>query len=442
MREFKNYIWVIILISGILLLISVFTPISYYIQPSYEGYNWMWGLSYYNIEGYGTIFNFSFIDDPIYLTLPWSLINIIISVIIFITSLILIIMGNKIRTEKTNIKDKEKKLVTIGVLMILLPVIYVINSYIFGNLYYDYHDFSYEYELWGGSNIGFAFIAPFIGGALALISGIYSKTKISREDVVFTQEKGEVITKSPSQPMTPQMLNSTKYIWIIALTGGIISLISFFTPAFYVDLYPVEEYFWMWGLHYGSISGYGSDIAFLPTQQPSSYLLPIFFSGLIPAILILISSVMLSTTANKIRTDRFDLKSAGNRLIGWGIALILASIIFLVGIGITMNAFFEYLLSDPWDPYITIPGIWDVYEPGFAVIGPFIGAILAIISGAASKTIKPREEAFITEDFKKAITKIPTEGNVAQIKYCPECGQKILFEARKFCTYCGFEFNF
>ena len=57
-----------------------------------------------------------------------------------------------------------------------------------------------------------------------------------------------------------QVRENKKFIWGIALAGGILTIISFFTPAFYVEIYPVEEYYWMWGLFYGASTEIGTDI--------------------------------------------------------------------------------------------------------------------------------------------------------------------------------------
>ena len=301
-------------------------------------------------------------------------------------------IGNRVRTGKTNIKDKEKRLVLIGVLMIIAPIIYIITSYIFGNLYYDYIVAPEDYQLWGsGYNPGFAFFGPFIGGALIIATAITSRKMPSKKDVLMDEEK---IRSSITtiQPQFRQILNYEKSIWIITLFGGILTLFSFLTPALSVEISIGTEYFWMWGLFSIILPGFSSSNFFLPLEEPSMYSIPIFLSGLIPAILILISSVMLCITANSIRKDRNDLKSAGNKLIGWGAALILASIIYLIAIDITMGAFIEHLFNDPWNTYFSTPDMWDASKIGFAVIGPFIGGALAITSGIASKTIKPIEE--------------------------------------------------
>lgn len=106
-----------------------------------------------------------------------------------------------------------------------------------------------------------------------------------------------------------------------------------------------------------------------------------------------------------------------------------------------MNDFIKYLFYDPLYPFIILPDMWDVYNPGFAVIGPFIGAILVIISGIASKTIKPREEPILIGDFEKTIPEIPTKEKTVHVNYCPDCGKELLHKKGRFCTNCGFEIN-
>ncbi len=197
MREIKKYIWIVILVGGILTLVSIFTPVSIFIQYGKQSYNWLWGFGYYDYGSYESGFFFWLLDEPIQINLPWWLLDFLTALIIFICSLALIIMGNRVRISKTNIKDKQNKLVKIGVLMIIAPIIYVIGWYIFGNIYYDYFGIASDVKLWtGGVNPGFAFIGPFIGGSLALISGIVSKTKISREVPTRIAETKGFITKT------------------------------------------------------------------------------------------------------------------------------------------------------------------------------------------------------------------------------------------------------
>lgn len=247
--------------------------------------------------------------------------------------------------------------------------------------------------------------------------------------------------------------NYAKYIGIVGLIGGILTLLSLLAPSFYASMGVIEEYFWMWGLHYGSISGYGSEISFIPTIEPIEYMLPIFIVSIIPAIIILAGSIKLIAISNSIRSGRKDIKTSANALFAVGITLIIGSIIFIIGIDITMNNFIEYLVYDPYDPYYYIPDFWTIYSPGFATIGPFLGAVLAIISGIASKTIKldvgltraPEVKSFISKTTQtprpmpmSTSTSAPT---INQINFCPECGQNIIQKGFKFCINCGFEFK-
>lgn len=447
-KDIKKYIWIILLISGIILIISVFTPVSFSISPlsGSEYYVWMWGLSYFNSEFSGIIFSFILLSDPLLIMIPMVLLNIIISLVVLVTSIILIVIGNRIRTGRIIIKDKENHIIKIGVIMIMAPIIYVIVTIIFGNMYYDYFGIIGDFKLWeGSSNPGFAFFGPFIGGTLAISVAVASKKMIPVKLVNFAQEKKDIITSTPIQPVTNTLikpitnraLNFKKYIWIIVLIGGIITIISFFTPAFYANLLQVEEYFWMWGLHYGNITGYGANFSFIPLENPFIYMIPIFLAGIFPALLIILSSIMLIVIANGIRNVRSDLKYYENRIIGYGITLISASVIFLISISITMNNFIEYLLYGFGDGFTL--DIWDIYQPGFAIIGPFIGGVLAIIGGIASKTIKPGEKPISIQEMKKYIIKMPGENKMGKFNYCPECGQELFHKEYKFCSNCGFE---
>ncbi|MFX0082379.1 MAG: zinc ribbon domain-containing protein [Candidatus Hodarchaeota archaeon] len=228
------------------------------------------------------------------------------------------------------------------------------------------------------------------------------------------------------------------YIWVLPLIGGVLILISFFTPALYADQMGIEEYYWMWGLWYGSAAGYGSDTLFIATEEPSKYMMPIFYSGLIPAVLILIGSIILIASSNAVRTGRRDIKNAENGWIGMGIMMIVASIIYIIAIDITVMNYVEYA-------YGTLPpglDLWDVYEPGFAVIAPFIGAVLSISGSIASKTIKPRREPIFVGEKKEIITKKPIGEVSHEINFCSECGHQLLYKGSKFCSNCGSEIKY
>ena len=225
-----------------------------------------------------------------------------------------------------------------------------------------------------------------------------------------------------------------EYIWALPLIGGILILISIFTPAYSANMYPVEEYYWMCGLNYVSVSGYGSQSLFIAAEEPTRYTMPIFLSGLIPLITILICSVALAISANSVRTGRTLSKHRENLWIVMGITLIIAPIIFIIAIDYTIMAYLEYQLG-PIPPSLDF---WDVYDPGFAVIAPFIGAVLSIAGSIASKKMQPREVPILARQTQGGIiTKTPIGEISHKIKFCSECGHQLLYEGAKFCPHCG-----
>jgi len=235
--------------------------------------------------------------------------------------------------------------------------------------------------------------------------------------------------------------DSRKYIWVLPIIGGVLVLISFFTPAVSYNDLGIQEQYWMWGLYYQSISGYGSRLTFIPTQEPSQFMLPLFLIGIFPAILILSGSIKLITSGNAIRTGRKSIKNLKNLWIGLGIMLIIAPIIYIIGIDIIVTNYLKYILEEIYGFIPPIPNFWNVYNPGFALIASFIGAIFSIVGGIASKTIKTKEEPIFIGEKKEVISKRPIGENSTRFNFCPECGHQLLYIGNKFCTECGTDFN-
>ncbi|MHA1985578.1 MAG: hypothetical protein ACW98D_02965 [Promethearchaeota archaeon] len=176
MKDIRSHIWKIIIISGIIVLISVITPVSSYIQPGRVTHSWLWGIHYINSERIGTEFYFWPLNGPFYLNLSRLLVEIIIALVVTISSVKLIIVGNDVRRSRKDLKEQEEKLGKIGALMIIAPIIYLASTLIIGNLFRLSIGDDPVYVLWAGaSGPGFAFIGPFIGGALVIISIISSK---------------------------------------------------------------------------------------------------------------------------------------------------------------------------------------------------------------------------------------------------------------------------
>lgn len=225
-----------------------------------------------------------------------------------------------------------------------------------------------------------------------------------------------------------------EYLWALPLIGGILILISIFTPAYSASLYPVEEYYWMWGLAYTSVTGYGSRTIFLATEEPAQYLMPVFLSGFIPFLIITIGSLTLVISSNAVRIGRCDIKQRENLWVIMGITMIIAPIVFIIGIDITTLNYVESQLG-PLPPGLNF---WDIYDPGFAVIAPFIGAVLSIAGSITSKKMQPREvPIYATQRQGGMITKTPIGQISHKIKFCSECGHQLLYSGAKFCSSCG-----
>ncbi len=215
-------------------------------------------------------------------------------------------------------------------------------------------------------------------------------------------------------------------------------MISLITPAAYYNELGLKEYYWMWGLYHVDISGYGTETLLMPLESPGRYMIPIFLSGIFSAFIIFLCSIISIISANKVRLNRKDPKVASSTWIGIGLLLIVSSIVYIIAINITMGDYIEYVLSQLPNGYIA-PDFWDVYNPGFGIIGPFLGAAFSIIGAIAIKVAKPKEEISFPAEKKELVKEAPTDESITQYKYCPECGQKLLYSESKFCSYCGFE---
>ncbi len=242
------------------------------------------------------------------------------------------------------------------------------------------------------------------------------------------------------------MADIKDYIWTIPLIGGILLLISLFTPSAYATQMGIKEYHWMWGLFHVEICGFSPETGITITEEPAKYMIPILLSGIFSAIIILIASIMLITSANSIRIGRRNSKDFESMWLGMGIMIFIAAIIYMIGIDITTTNYLEWVVSQlPPDSY-TIPDFWDVYDPGFGIIAPFLSGVLAIVGGIISKYVSKRKIIPIKEKVipikEKAIPTVePSITKKLQVfNYCPECGQRITYKQSKYCSSCGFEF--
>lgn len=211
------------------------------------------------------------------------------------------------------------------------------------------------------------------------------------------------------------------YIWVAPLIGAVLALIGFFTPVAYFEAYDGSIYMWMWGLNYIELYGYGSEIIF--TKNPD-FLIPtlIFSVGTFLSICAFFGSAYTYKKSTK------DGRETGHILLGAAIVMIICTIGWMVSIEVV------------WEGY---PSFWDVMDPGFCVFGLFIGSGISITGYAISRKRPLIRRIIILPKKGLPSTSQPSTTHIqksktAQIKFCPECGNKVITEDQKFCINCGF----
>jgi hypothetical protein len=204
--------------------------------------------------------------------------------------------------------------------------------------------------------------------------------------------------------------------WAFPIVGGIIALFALLTPSAYISEYYASMYVWMWGLLSYQIYGYTGYTGF--TQDSGELMISV-----ISTILVLISiiAIIINGSINKRK------KTIGVSWILPPIFLILSTIGYIAALEIR-----SYRLIDV--------SFWMNVNPGFGVIGMFIGSIISFIGYGVSKSSpkQPREVIFPMK--KEIINPVGENTAIAQtIKFCPECGHRILDREHKFCVDCGFQ---
>ena len=208
------------------------------------------------------------------------------------------------------------------------------------------------------------------------------------------------------------------YTWAFPIVGGALALIALLTPAAYISIAGDSIYVWMWGLISIQSYGYGSATQF--TEDPGELIISIICS-----LLVLISTIVIISKGNSIRTYPKLSKS----WVAPSILLIIGTIVWMVGMEINSIVFYGISL-------------WALINPGFGVIGMFLGGALSLIGYGVSK-ISPKEAREVIIPMKKEFMRSengisqPSEASV--FKFCPNCGYKIIKVDNRFCTNCGFE---
>ena len=234
------------------------------------------------------------------------------------------------------------------------------------------------------------------------------------------------------------MNREKNYFWIPPLLGGVLSLIALLTPATYINIYEfdyqIDFYVWMWGL--GSMRSYYAyeDSSYTNTQFTDN--INLLIPSIICSILVFIFAVFLIGSANSIRTGKKEFFKSRKGFYAVSVLLIITTAVWMIVYEVV--SYIE--VSQSW---------WDVMDPGFGVIGIFLGATISIIGIAIANYLISQKQRMQIHYIEKQQYTIPQSSNQGSYKtqqmsvpkFCPLCGSKVLISDSKFCMECGFEFG-
>ena len=432
MSDIRKYIWVFPIIGVIFGIITFLAPVislNLNTIDSIDWYYWIWGLTSYRFSSPDpwdpNITEIVFTNNITLLT--FSIIS-MIAIAIGVT--LLLIAGI---TSKRNIRYSKKFMVMTGISAILLiggGIIFWVGA--------DWpttpHSVSSTpgVSVWDFFDKGFSFYAPFIGGGIALLviplHYYVFKRKIwtpavSKRRIEKPAKRKEVSLKTKG---SKEKVDMKKYIWVLPIVGAIFAIISIATPVMesptitYTDewdsdTYPMILDIWMIGYwESGLMDGWVDELSDL-TGFFEIELAPfiICFLGLLIGVIAGIGVGVLGY--------RGDFRK--NIAALSGILMICFSLIFIIWVEAEWGPYGGETITyvDEWDDIYTVEYQFD---PGFGIIGPFIGGIFCLAGGF----IQPEERAMPLASKQLGVTP------ASKLKYCSDCGAEA---TGKFCSSCG-----
>ncbi len=213
------------------------------------------------------------------------------------------------------------------------------------------------------------------------------------------------------------------YFWVPPLIGGILSLISLATPAAYFSQMGNSIYVWMWGFLSIKLYGYYGYITETAFTDNMNLLIP----SIICSLIIFIGAVTLIAFANMNRKGTTNVQEVKNKWYFLSILLIITT----AGWMIVYEVLAQVEVGFSW---------WENMDPGFGVIGIFIGAVISLIGTAVSSYMVRQGQRVITP-YKQLPMERPNLQPLTPTtpKFCPMCGNKIMNITFKFCSNCSFK---
>lgn len=108
------------------------------------------------------------------------------------------------------------------------------------------------------------------------------------------------------------------------------------------------------------------------------------------------------------------------------VLLIIGTLIWIIGIEVVTQI-------------STGVSFWDPMGPGFAVIAPFLGAVIALIGYGATKKSPKRAREPISPIKKNTVKTQRDMHTQHSFKFCPTCGEKIAEINQRYCVNCGYD---
>ncbi|MFW9940949.1 MAG: zinc ribbon domain-containing protein [Candidatus Thorarchaeota archaeon] len=222
------------------------------------------------------------------------------------------------------------------------------------------------------------------------------------------------------------MENWRKYTWVLPIIGAIILIISISTPVmddstvtiddgWDIDTYKMPLDIWMVGYYeVGPYDGWVDELA-----DFTDFLIV----DLLPFIICFIGLLIGVITGIAAGVSGYRGEFRKNIATISGILMITFTLLFIIWVEVDWSPYSGETITyvDEWDDTITVSYQFD---PGFGIIGPFIGGAFCIVGG-----VLQQEERVIPIASKR-----PGVTPTLKPKYCPHCGAKV---AGKFCSNCG-----